>query len=621
MAPYSVRFTCMLVLTALLWLLNPSGVSYAQSSNSSQLVTWTCTGSPCPWGASTSGQALVWPAELGASANRLGYTVSAGVYLPAAVASGVTIGITSGMVEVYAGLPDETSHRLLATLSTGQLYVVPGLAAGEVVSAQGSSAGFDYTLTVPATPVLSVTNAQVTFNGAPQAANVVGSVPGTPSNIKYNGSSTVPTDADIYAVTADFTPTDTTNYRSVSDASVGSFTIAKATTTTTVSCTAGPFTYTGAAITPCTAVVTGAGGLNQALTVSYTGNTNAGSATASASYAGNANHLASSDEKTFTIAKATTTTTVSCTAGPFTYTGAAITPCTAVVTGAGGLNQALTVSYTGNTNAGSATASASYAGNANHLASNDEKTFTIAKAATTTTVSCAAGPFTYTGAAITPCTAVVTGAGGLNQALTVSYTGNTNAGSATASASYAGNANHLASSDEKTFTIAKATTTTTVSCTAGPFTYTGAAITPCTAVVTGAGGLNQALTVSYTGNTNAGSATASASYAGNANHLASSDEKTFTIAKAATTTTVSCAAGPFTYTGAAITPCTAVVTGAGGLNQALTVSYTGNTNAGSATASASYAGSANHLASNDSDTFIIGEATIVPWLYLPYASR
>jgi len=50
------------------------------------------------------------------------------------------------------------------------------------------------------------------------------------------------------------------------------------------------------------------------------------------------------------------------------------------------------------------------------------------------------------------------------------------------------------------------------------------------------------------------------------------------------------------------------VTGAGSLNQSLTVSYTDNINAGTAHASATYAESANYLASSDSETFVIGKA-------------
>jgi hypothetical protein len=41
--------------------------------------------------------------------------------------------------------------------------------------------------------------------------------------VKYNGSATVPTNAATYAVTADFVPTDTTNYNSLPALSAGDF--------------------------------------------------------------------------------------------------------------------------------------------------------------------------------------------------------------------------------------------------------------------------------------------------------------------------------------------------------------------------------------------------------------
>ena len=321
------------------------------------------------------------------------------------------------------------------------------------------------------------------------------------------------------------------------------FTIEQAVSVTTVSCPS-TVTYTGSAQTPCSATVTGAGSLEQALTVNYTGNTNAGTAHAAASFAGDANHQASADEKTFTIEQAVSVTTVSC-PSTVTYTGSAQTPCSATVTGAGSLEQALTVNYTANTNAGTAHAAASFAGDANHQASADEKTFTIEQAVSVTTVSCPS-TVTYTGSAQTPCSATVTGAGSLEQALTVNYTGNTNAGTAHAAASFAGDANHQASADEKTFTIEQAVSVTTVSC-PSTVTYTGSAQTPCSATVTGAGSLEQALTVNYTANTNAGTAHAAASFAGDANHQASADEKTFTIEQAVSVTTVTCPATVTVY--------------------------------------------------------------------------
>jgi hypothetical protein len=386
------------------------------------------------------------------------------------------------------------------------------------------------------------------------------------------------------------------------------FTIDKAPSVVSVTCPTN-VTYTGSVLTPCTAAVTGGGGLNQSLLVSYTDNTNAGTATASASFVGDDNHLGNSGTATFTIDKAPSAATVTCGVGPFTYTGSAFEPCSAAVTGAGGLNQSLTVSYTNNVNAGTATASASFAGDANHEASSNSANFTIDKAPSVTTVTCGAGPFTYTGSALTPCSAAVTGAGGLNQSLLVSYTDNTNAGTATASASFAGDDNHLGNSGTATFTIDKALSTTTVTCPAS-VTYDGNAQTPCSATVTGAGELSSPLTVSYTDNTNAGTATASASFAGDDNHEASSNSANFTIDKAPSVVSMTCPTN-VTYTGSALTPCSAAVTGAGGLNQSLLVSYTDNTNAGTATASASFAGDDNHLGNSGTATFTIDKAPSV----------
>ncbi|MFN8466042.1 MAG: MBG domain-containing protein [Caldilineaceae bacterium] len=576
-----------------------------------------------------------------------------------------------------------------------------GSGSGGIRSGGAGYAG-QIRITYQAKPTLTVTNTPATYSGAPQAANLSAKVNATPvagtfADVKYNGSSDVPTAAGTYAVTADFTPDDPLGYNSLDDAPAGDFVIAKAPTTTTVTCGAGPFTYTGAAITPCTASVTGAGGLNQTPAVVYTGNTNAGTATADFTpddplgY----NSLNDAPAGDFVIAKAPTTTTVTCGAGPFTYTGAAITPCTASVTGAGGLNQTPAVVYAGNTNAGTATASFSFAENANYLASSDSKNFTIAKAPTTTTVTCGAGPFTFTGAAITPCTASVTGAGGLNLVLAVVYTGNTNAGTATASASYAGSTNYLASSGSKNFTIGQATPKLSVTnspaaydgtpkaaavkgSVAGAVTnvkYNGSATVPASAgtyavtadfapsdatnykTLTAAAAGSFAIvkagapilavdnpTVPYNGAPQAASLSASANstpVTGTFSNVKYNDSSTvptdagtyiitadftpddttnydsvsgvsagsFTIEKASTTTAVTCSAGPFTYKGTAFTPCTANATGAGGLNETLTVIYADNTNAGTATASASFAENANYLASSDSETFTIAQAT------------
>lgn len=229
----------------------------------------------------------------------------------------------------------------------------------------------------------------------------------------------------------------------------------------------------------------------------------------------------------------------------------------------------------------------------------------LAKKASTTTISCPT-PQAYTGLAITPCTATVTGDGGLNETTTVTYSSNISVGTATVTASFAENANYLASSASTTFTIAKRATSIAFTCTAIQV-YTGSALTPCSATVTGAGGLVETATVTYGSNTNAGTATISASYAGAATYEASSGSGTFVIAKAPSSVVTSCSNQ--TYNGGALAPCTATVTGAGGLNETVTPTYSNNTGAGTASVTALYAGDSNHETSTSVTTFAIGQVS------------
>ena len=84
-------------------------------------------------------------------------------------------------------------------------------------------------------------------------------------------------------------------------------------------------------------------------------------------------------------------------------------------------------------------------GRLNHTGNNASEDFEIGKAETTTTVTCPAGPYTYDGSAQEPCSARVAGPGGLDEADSVTYQNNTNAGTATANATYAGAVNHSGS--------------------------------------------------------------------------------------------------------------------------------------------------------------------------------
>ena len=307
-------------------------------------------------------------------------------------------------------------------------------------------------------------------------------------------------------------------------------------TTTTVSCPAS-VTYDGSPKTPCTAAVTGAGGFSQTLEVGYTANTNAGTVTAFAAYGGSSTRDASSGSTTFQIAKASSTTTVTCPSSVV-DTGTAQTPCSATVIGAGALNQALVPTYADNTTVGTATASASYGGDANHDGSSDSQTFVITpESGSTVTVTCGIGPFTYTGLPQAPCTARATGANGLDVDVPVTYEDNTDAGTATASATYLGDANHTGGTDTETFVIDQADAVCTVTGYTG--TYDGdphGATGTCTGVDgEPVAGLDLGATFA-----NAGEHTAAWAFEGGTNYADDAGTVTVSIAKAPTSTVVTC---------------------------------------------------------------------------------
>ena len=95
------------------------------------------------------------------------------------------------------------------------------------------------------------------------------------------------------------------------------------------------------------------------------------------------------------------------------------------------------------------------------------------------------------------------------------------------------------------------------------------------------------------------------------NNSSQSPVPTLAIGQASSTVTVVCTAGaPYTYTGSAQTPCTATATGVGMSPVDVTASlvYANNTNAGSATADASWGGDTNHTGNTGSGGFAINKA-------------
>ena len=107
------------------------------------------------------------------------------------------------------------------------------------------SAGVTVNKATPS-PTLTVTNTP-SYDGSAKTATIFtsGPVPGATSNIKYNTIPSAPFNAGLYAVTADFVPTDSANYNSLANVTAGNFTIAKAVPTLAV--TNSPLTYNGSA--------------------------------------------------------------------------------------------------------------------------------------------------------------------------------------------------------------------------------------------------------------------------------------------------------------------------------------------------------------------------------------
>ncbi|UQD56477.1 MBG domain-containing protein [Flavobacterium sp. K5-23] len=194
----------------------------------------------------------------------------------------------------------------------------------------------------------------------------------------------------------------------------------------------------------------------------------------------------------------------------------------------------------------------------------------------------------------------------------------TGAGSVVVRAAQSGNASYNAAPNvDQSFTVNKATPTISVTGTQ-TFTYNGLAQGPATISYNGDGSTSLLYTntngtaySSATAPTNAGSYQVVASATAGVNYnVAVTSAHTFTISKAATETVVTINDAPFTYTGSVIEPATVSLTGAN-LSLTPTASYLNNVAAGVNTASASYtyAESANHLGSTQTVIFTIGKAT------------
>ena len=291
------------------------------------------------------------------------------------------------------------------------------------------------------------------------------------------------------------------------------------------------YTYDGNAKTPTPTVKYGSTTLvkDTDYTLSYSNNTNVGTATVTITGKGK---YTGSYSKDFTINRASVSgATVTLSPSSYTYDGTAKKPTVTVKVGSRTLTNGTdyTLSYSNNTNAGTATVTITGKGNYTGSVS---KSFTISTASIYSATVTNVVSRTYTGSAQTQSPTVKVGSRTLTSGTdyTLSYSNNINAGTATVTITGKGN---YYGSVSKTFTISSVSISgATVTLSQSSYTYDGTAKKPTATVKVGGRTLTSGTdyTVSYTNNVNAGTATVTITGKGN---YTGSVSKTFTINRAA----------------------------------------------------------------------------------------
>jgi hypothetical protein len=252
---------------------------------------------------------------------------------PVAGIAGGTTGITATWTFTTSTLAAGT-HTVEAVFDgTGDFTDSTGtLSGGQVVNKANA--------TVVVTPYT------VTYDGSPHTATytITGVHGETGAAVGTVTLSTTHTGAGTYSDSWSFVGT--ANYHDIASTTITDV-INKAPSTTTVTIGGGPFTYNGLPQTPATVTVTGAGGLSLTPAANDANNINAGTATASYVFAGDANHTGSSDSKNFSIGKADATVVV--TPYSVTYDGTPHTATVASITGVNGETGAAVGAVTLNT--------------------------------------------------------------------------------------------------------------------------------------------------------------------------------------------------------------------------------------------------------------------------------
>ena len=463
----------------------------------------------------------------------------------------------------------------------------------------------------------------VTYNGSPQPVSVTAAdgitglgditiyYEGTGDTV-YTKSTTAPTDAGTYIVSVDIA--EGSNYGSYTGLELGTYTIDKAMITgVTDGDYSGTYNGNGHSIT--------LNGVPEGASVAYRVNssgeynltsmpafTDAGTYTVDYivtkdnyyDFTGSAQVVIS--KKTFTSAM------VEAIAGTFTYNGSAQTPVPVVMDGTPSIitTADYTVSYANNTNAGTATVTITAAdGNYTGVV---YKTFVIDPKELTTEMIAAITAVTYTGAEQMPELTVTDGTPSIitTADYTVGYANNIDAGTATASITAAADGNYSGMVSVPFTILQKALDASMISDIAA-ITYNGSEQTPEFTVTDGTPSVitEADYTFAYTDNTHAGTASLTITATEDGNYMGTA-VKTFTINKKALRTYMLGDIDDLVYTGTALTPGLTVRDGSPSIigTSDYTISYSNNTNAGTATVTVTARSSGNYSGSITTEFYI-----------------
>ncbi len=522
--------------------------------------------------------------------------------------------------EIGNGLTASVSPRIMC----GKAFTFSGNEPTATGYENNTNAGtatviFDYdverTFTIkPLEVTLNWSEAELPYSGAAQAPSA------TVGNLLGNDVCEVTVDGAQTAVGGPYIATATalsnSNYALPENVTTEFSIVSRMVSEPTIVLSANTFTYNGQAQTPTVTVKDGNTTIDPSeYTVTMSGDvTNAGQKTVTISnVSGNYNVSGSA---TFTInPKEVTNPTIALSATSFTYNGSAIEPTVTVKNGETIIDPSeYTVSYSNNTNAGTtATVTITDKADGNYTVSGSA-TFTInPKVVSSPTIALSQTSYTYNGSAQTPTVTVKDGETTIpTSEYTVSYpTDVTNAGQKTINISNV-NGNYTVSNCSATFTInPKEVTNPTIELSQTSYTYNGSAQTPTVTVKDGSTTIASGeYTVSYSNNTNAGTATVTIADKANGNYTVSGSA-TFTISpKEVSSPTIEFSDAEITYTGSALTPTITVKDGSTVIpTSEYTVSYSNNTNAGTANLTITDKANGNYTVSGET-TFTINPKTV-----------